>query len=345
MSFPSIELSIYMTGLMLLTRKDKSSGNGHGGDELQMLLPDARKPGALEGTAGSERHIPVVQFPWQNLVNRDTRPFKKFDDLASVAQGLWILDKDVLHVEGAQGAAGLATPAQEIGVLPDEHNRASVRWMARGPEFLKPGMTAPFTRGEGEPLVGVLRLGGGELRTAGFNSQQGQYILFDLEGETSARAVASVVEYRTQVPGNSVRLKATKFDGTEGETLELRPTLDPLQRDRRRIEIWLLNREWDAISKQLPSRPIPQDEPNPEYRFVHQLLHAAPAPAAEHDSFIARQLRRANGAGPNAFPCDDPVMRMLYFPGTGGQNARGGTCSPMVGVIGMLVEKMEGIGL
>ena len=25
--------------------------------------------------------------------------------------------------------------------------------------------------------------------------------------------MASVVEYRTQVPGNSVRLKATKFDG------------------------------------------------------------------------------------------------------------------------------------
>jgi hypothetical protein len=333
-----IDISVYMTGLIFLKAEregDKPPSAVH------TLLPDARTP--IAGTP-DERHVPVVQFDWEGLANDDRRPFRKFFDLAGTRQGLWLLDKDQVEILDVISGP-LTIDESDIERIPTTGNQTSRQWIASprpvaGPLALKPGLVPLEPESENAGLlVASMKLDKGELRPAAFASQQGQFVLVQVEGTAAAvpqRALASVVEYHAKVAGNVVRLKATKFNHQEGEILELNPR--QIQRNgelQRRVEIWLLNREWDSILRQTPSRPVQQDDENSEYRFLTRLL-ARELPEAERDldgrftiADFAKPAR--GGASTNPFPCDNPVMRMLFFPQASGENTRNAPCSPMFG--------------
>jgi hypothetical protein len=333
-----IDVSVYMTGLMFLKAEREGDAAPRA---IHVLLPDARKP--IAGTPPNERHVPVIQFDWEDLANGDRRPFRKFFDLAGMRQGLWLLDKDKVKILDVISDP-LQVDESAVERLPTADNKVSRQWIASprpigGPLSLKPGLV-PFNQNSKNAalLVASMRLDRGELRPASFASQQGQFVLVQVEGTDTTvpqRALASVVEYRVKVAGNAVRLQAEKFDGTEGQVLELNPR-QIQSRDgelQRRVEIWLLNREWDSILRQTPSRPVQQDDENSEYLFLTRLLDRQ-LPEAERKldgRFTIADFAKPTDAPTNPFPCDNPVMRMLFFPQASGENTRNAPCSPMFG--------------
>jgi hypothetical protein len=336
-----IDVSVYMTGLMFLKAEREGEAPPRA---VHVLLPDARNP--VEGTPQDERHIPVIQFDWEDLANGDRRPFRKFFDLAGTRQGLWLLDKDQVEILDVISDP-LRVDESAIGRVPTTGNQESRHWIASPRAFdnvpvsLKPGLV-PFNRHSKNAglLVATMTLDKGRVRPASFASQQGQFVLVQVEGKVDAvprRALASVVEHRVKVEGNSVRLKATKFDGSEGQVLELNPRQIQSRNGelQRRVEIWLLNREWDSILRQTPSRPVHQDGENSEYLFLTRLLdRQLPEAERAHDGrFRIADFAKPAGtdASTNPFPCDNPVMRMLFFPQASGENTRNAPCSPMYG--------------
>lgn len=336
-----IDVSVYMTGLIFLQaeRDGKESPRA-----VHVLLPDARNP--APGTPDNERHVPVIQFDWEDLANSDRRPFRKFFDLAGTRQGLWLLDKDQVKILDAIPQPFEVDEGPVLGRTPTASDRLSRRWIASprpvdGPARLKPGLVPlDFHHENANLLVASMQLDRGVLRPAAFASQQGQFVLVQVEGREPAvpqRALASVVECNFKVRGNAVRLQATKFNGQEGEVLELNPR--QVQRKdgklQRRIELWLLNREWGSILRQTPSRPVRQDDENSEYRFLTRLLDRELPEAelgTEGQLNIADFVKPAGeGSATNPFPCDNPVMRCLFFPQASGENTRNVPCSPMFG--------------
>lgn len=335
-----IDVSVYMTGLMFLKAEREGDADLNA---IHVLLPDARTP--IAGTPTNERHVPAIQFEWDDLVNPDRRPFREFSDLAGARQGLWLLNKDKVKILDVISDP-ITVDEREIGRVPTADDKTSRHWIASpravgGPLSLKPGLV-PFERHgkHADLLVASMALERGELRPASFASQQGQFVLVQVEGRAAAvpqRALASVVEYRVRVEGNVVRLQATKFDDSEGQVL----TLNPRQVQsadgslQHRVEIWLLNREWDSILRQTPSRPVQQNDENSEYLFLTRLLDRQ-LPEAERDldgRFTIADFAKptAAGAPTNPFPCANPVMRMLFFPEASGENTRNAPCSPMYG--------------
>lgn len=333
-----IDVSVYMTGLIFLKAEREGDAAPRA---IHVLLPDARRPTVNEPT--NERHAPVIQFNWEDLANGDRRPFRKFFDLAGTRQGLWLLDKDRVEIDGVV-ADPLEVNEDPIDRVPTPGNQASRRWIASprpgdGPLRLKPGLVPfDFQDPNADLLVASMKLEHGTLRPASFASQQGQFVLVRVESDDPAvpqRALASVVEYNVKVRGNAVRLKARKFNDQEGEVLELNPR-QVLSKDgtlQRRIEIWLLNREWDSILRQTPSRPVQTGDENSEYLFLTGLLDRQ-LPEARQSSdgmFTIADFAKPAGSATNPFPCDNPVMRTLYFPQASGENTRNAPCSPMYG--------------
>lgn len=336
-----IDVSVYMTGLIFL-KAEREPGE-EGPHAIHVLLPDARTPAA--GTPPDETHVPVIQFDWEDLANSDRRPFRKFFDLAGTRQGLWLLDKDRVEILDVIPQV-LEVNENPIDRIPTTENQLSRRWIAsprqvNGSLQLKPGLV-PFDyhSESADLLVASMTLDYGTLRPVSFASQQGQFVLVQVEGREAAvpqRALASVVEHRVQVRGNSVRLRATKFNGQEGEILELNPRQVQGNGDEleRRIEIWLLNREWSSIVRQTPSRPVRQDDENSEYLFLTRLLdrELPEADRAAEGQFTIADFAKpaADGTPTNPFPCTNPVMRSLFFPQASGENTRNAPCSPMYG--------------
>jgi len=331
-----IDVSVYMTGLMFLKAEREGAAPPRA---IHVLLPDARNP--ITGSPANERHVPAIQFDWDDLANGDRRPFRKFFDLAGMRQGLWLLNKDKVKILDVISDP-LRVNESAIDRIPNADNKKSRHWIASPrpvdePLSLKPGLV-PFDQHSKNAalLIASMELEKGELHPAAFASQQGQFVLVQLEGRDTAvprRALASVVEYHVKVEGNAVRLQAEKFDGTEGQILELNPR-QIQSRDgelQRRVEIWLLNREWDSILRQTPSRPVQQDEQNSEYLFLTRLLDRQ-LPEAEQDldgRFTIADFAKPADAPTNPFPCDNPVMRTLFFPQASGENTRNAPCSPM----------------
>lgn len=330
---PTIDVSVYTTGLIFFK---PDPGGGENGVSLHALLPDARRP--VAGVVG-EPHAPVIQFDWEDLVNEDKRPFRRFLDLAGHPQGLWMLDKDQVEICGTAGASnGVAVDETPLtGRVPSQGDLESRRWIAspRRTEDqirLKEGLVPLDPENpNADLLVAAMTLRHGTVRPASFASQQEQFVLVRVEdGGAPERALASVVELTTRVPGPTLKLRAKKFDGQEGQTLELNPRLveGPDGELRRRVEIWLLNLEWDSVLYQTPSRPVAVSSRNREYLLLTSLLERTPPPL-EGEIEIADFVRGGTPTSP--LPCRNPAMRMLYFPQGGGQSIRNVPCSPMWG--------------
>lgn len=338
MTEPTIDVSVYMTGLIFL--KPEVGKGSERADAVHALLVDARTP--VPG-APADVHMPVIQFDWEDLVDGDKRPFRKFSDLAGKDQGLWILDKDQVEIcgtacgiDGIDGVAVDATPA--AGRVPSQGDMRSRRWIASPKKtedqirFKEGVVPLDPDSPNADLLVAAMAFHQGTLRPASFASQQERFVLVRVEDDSAPeRAMASVVEYTTRVPGNTLKLKAKKFNGQEGQTLELNPRLveGPDGELRRRVEIWLLNLEWDCILHQSPGRPVTLASRNSEYRILTNLLDRTPPPL--EGQIEITDLASPGDAPTSPFPCRNPVMRMLYFPQGAGQSIRNVPCSPIWG--------------
>jgi hypothetical protein len=329
-----IDLRIYFAGLMVVDL---------GKDRAQSLLVNAREPERLgEKTRGTVPHIPIVQFAWKEAIG-DLRPFGCFRDAFGAEKGYWVLDKDIVQLDPNLETAERTLKQSDEPVLAgqttphtkDDHE--SLRWLTPlhaeggGPAEIKEALLDPLLRSEETvPILASVRMKHGFLRTVAFASEAGNFVLWDFGDGREPRAAASVLEYRVQVYGSSVLLVATKFDGTQGQELELEPSRNG--HNGRRLEIWVLNLEWDIVESQRPPRPVQFQRENPELHFYQDVL-AKPSTGNGLPRAIKRVpgQREAEGAsefGPVVEPCRDPGMRKLHFPSAAGETANAAACSP-----------------
>jgi hypothetical protein len=321
----TIDFRMYFSGLMVFDRQQ---------DAVEALLIDARRPEAAD-IAGTERvppHYPVVQFAWDDAVS-DRRAFGKFLDTGGQLKGYWPLDADVLMLDPSVETVSdelevVAEPARGRQVPANAEDARSFDWIAplrgglRQDLFQNGRDRRPAIGGE---LAATVRMTRGAVRPAAFASEFLEFVVLEFDGE-HRQAIVSVVEHAIKVKGESVRLRAEKFNGEPGEVLELVP---PRLGDRR-VEVWMLNREWDQIEHQIPPHAVDFQRGNPDYLFFHQLV-----PESSRPRTLPRGHSRVGTdpaiVSPNLSPCHDPVMRRLYFPsGEGGELTLAAPCSPAV---------------
>jgi hypothetical protein len=343
-----IELRVYFGGLIAFLPR---------GPEMSAVLVDVRQPSRLKGTEGIEPHRPVILVDGRYVVpSHDTPPMKAIKDSQGKEKHAWVLDNDVIEIgpyaqlspplleKRLESTAGLTLPVNEV-------NAESLEWMA---PLAGTGSTSPrFKTGVCDPLgaeedlssvAAVVMLRRGVLKTAGFASESNRYLVARM-GEAPERASALVVELRATVEprpkADRVELRSVKFDGSPGHALQLKPltvgdivgpndddsTLTDVERNKKVIEIWVLNLEWEIVKRQRPPRPVRLPESNPEFRFFFDLLQqplGAPAPP------VAVAHRRG-ALVPGFAPCLDPAMRRLFFPSTSGELVSASACSPTRG--------------
>lgn len=319
----TIDFRMYFSGLMVFDHQE---------DAVEALLVDARRPEEA-GVPGTERipsHIPVVQFAWDDAVS-DRRAFGKFLDTGGQLKGYWPLDGDVLmldpSVETVDDGLEIDTEPPLGGKVPVSVKDArSFHWIAPLRGGLREGL---FQKGrERRPAIGgelaaTVRMTRGAVQPAAFASEFLEFVVLEFDGE-HRQAIVSVVEHAVRVKGQSVRLRAEKFNGEPGEVLELVP---PRHGDRR-VEVWMLNREWDQIEHQIPPHAVDFQQGNPDYLFFHHLV-----PETSRPRTLPRGHSRVKTnpavVTPNLSPCQDPVMKRLYFPsGEGGELTLAAPCSP-----------------
>jgi hypothetical protein len=327
----TIDLRIYFAGLSVL--RPYATG-------IQALVVDARSPESTNiqwPTDASGRpdlpepHYPVIQFNWDDAVG-DRQVFGHFTDSIGQEKGYWLLDKDVVTLDPEtqiveENFDQLDQPLNEE-TPSDGKSARSLRWIsplpsANGtPPELIDGLEEPFNSPAADQLLaGVVRLNKGALRPAGFASEQAHFVVWKFGSKT--QAIASVVEYSATVQGSSVQFAATKFDGSPGDTLELLPARNG---EKNRLEVWVLNRSWDAIEKQRPPRPVELNKTNSEYLYFHHLVQGAPSPSKVLPQ--GQKLVAPGAVSPALRPCEDPGMRRLYFPTARGQMSAAAPCSP-----------------
>lgn len=267
-------------------------------------------------------------------------------------RGFWFLEKEILQLDPE-----MATEETELIVnrsvmpadfiVPGKSDMLSINWVApmRGKgdkePRLKKGITDPLNSPEAqERLAATFLLDRGCLRPAAFASELGHFVTFDSAGETQAQV--SVLELKVRVRDRKVRIISTRFDGSPGRTLELEipeediKTLEPDTEGGRegtkRIEVWLLNREWTAIRDQTPARAVDYEEINPEYLFLYDLITDDTRPGEEKFPVAIQRCRAREGddtTPPGCWPCDDPAMKRVYFiTGDYGEAALSAPCSP-----------------
>lgn len=319
----TVELRMFFSGLMVFARREREK-------DVHAILVDTEVSPRIPQTEGMPRHVPVVQFAWDEAVG-DRKPFGSFEDVFGQRKGYWMLDKDVLTLDPGMETveSSLSFHFDEVGdqATPVEGNRQSFNWLSPltdkdgKPGELRQGLVPPQADAPAaEYLAASVHLTRGALQPAAFASELGQFISLRFPDDKE-HAVASVLEYRVKVKGRRVRLVAKKFDGSPGEVLELLPTNGG---DDPTVEVWILNREWENIEKQILARPVVLGQQNPEYLFFFNLLEYPPDPGK-----LPRNNERVTGAiSPNVSPCDDPAMRRLYFPTGGGETTFAAPCSP-----------------
>jgi hypothetical protein len=326
-----IDLHIYFAGLMTFTRK---------GDEMRALLVDARTPGRVPGTEDALPHEPVVQFTAADAPNPPPS-CRLFRDAYGHDKGIWVLNKDFVQLDPALATTEEALDPTDRAIGQQEIPATSA--IAESTQWLVPlrgqgGATAVFKRGlldplgspyNAKPIVASVRLERGTLHSAGFTSELGSFVIWGIEGSVE-RAMTSIVEWRVTVEEEPVRLLSTKFDGSPGETLELKHPSGA----RPRIEVWILNMERDIIEQQRPPAPVPLGSPSPEYLYFDDLL-VNPSAFNRAPIGMRRKAGGKDGDGrvitPAVAPCLDLGMKRLYFASVEGENAYSAPCSPNFG--------------
>lgn len=334
---PEIDLRVYFAGLSVFVDE---------GGTFQVLLPDARKPRDLGEFGRAEPHYAVVQFDQRDAV-KPSDAFGEFPDRQGQTKRYWLLDKDYLTVDsedvvetglevdrldgGGRGGANGSGNGQGPGLLPTDHSKAKVEWIAPlsgvggAVPRLKPGLRDPLgsSLDATKPLAGTFRLDRGEIVPAAFAAELGGFVIGGFPSpapQERQQALASVVLYKVRVRAPSVRLAAKKFDGSDGESVELSPGTN----GGRRVEVWVLNRSWPGIVDQVPTRPVQLGSPNPDYIYFNDFLEN-PLEVAR----LPRAVQRLKAEiEPGIEPCDDPAMRQLYFARSGGETLNAAPCSP-----------------
>lgn len=321
-----IDLRIYFAGLAVFAED---------GQIVRTLLPDARRGRDLGDLGRAEPHYAVIQFDQRQA--RGNPPFETFTDRRGMPKGYWLLDKDFVtldpDLETEEHRLDFRRNGRNGEPTPTTGNAQSIEWVAplsglggASPQF-KTALLNPVGRKlkETEPLAGLVLLDRGQLSPVGFASEVGGFVIGQFPNG-SQQALASVVGYRATVEAPSVRLVSRKFDGSPGESLELKPR----DEDAHRVEVWVLNRGWEGIARQRPPRRVEIGTPNPDYIFFNNLIEN---PIDEHD--LPRTVKRLPGGATLSDvmdPCRDPAMRQLYFPDPlGGETLNASPCSPAHG--------------
>lgn len=199
--------------------------------------------------------------------------------------------------------------------------------LATKAQFLKPELSMEDV---GDDLAARFTIQGGKIEPAGFSFDSATREMFIYNIGGIEQAVASVVEWSIDVPGDYVTFKASGFSNhdhpRDHRFLTLRPA--PGESD---VEVWLLNREIDEVIGQNP--PVESEFEGPlrqkhEYLFLSQLLEEpqqSASPVRGRRPRLARQDEHFKQA-----KIRNRTMRRIYFPGEDGEGDHvGGPCSPL----------------
>ncbi len=326
-----IDLRIYFSGLIAIAEDNKP------GRPLssQALLVEARDPARVPRAKGAPPHYAVLQFSAEDFEGDPPKFLERRVGGAGLPDRLlWFLDKDTVGLDPA-----LPTYERDLHVtrapingrtLPGAGDLGSIAWVSPlevrpfAVPRLRAGILDPIrSRSNAKRLAGAFLLRRGTLLPAAFVTELNHFVLFDYPGH-GPRAITSVLQLAVQVQGGEVRFLSQKFDGSKGEMITLKPKAVSSRCPR--VEVWVLNREWEAIDSLAPSRPILREQFSPEYFLLYDLLERQPCDG----ELLPRALRlqRRLEVPPHLHECINPEMRRIYFPTSVGEGAVSSPCSP-----------------
>jgi len=185
----------------------------------------------------------------------------------------------------------------------------------------------------GDDLAARFTLRGGKIEPAGFSfdSATRELFIYDIGG--IEQAVASVVEWSIDIPGDSVTFRTTCFEGHAAKRKHRYLTLRP-ESGEEDVEVWLLNREIDEVIGQNP--PVESEFEGPlRQRHEHMILCRLLQGTQE----LQQNTAPVRGKHPRLARDDEhfkqahirnQTMRRIYFPGEDGEGDHvGGPCSPV----------------
>ncbi|MDJ0839102.1 MAG: hypothetical protein QNK37_21480 [Acidobacteriota bacterium] len=272
------ELRIFFTGVCLFAPKAPG--------DWRVLLADALKPDVcIPGDQTPPKsHAGVIQFQQKNVNPHNTPdrfPIHEDDD-----HTFWFLDREFVSIS----AKGCFTPdSLEIDLntcsfepYPRTRNQMdNIRYVApmlgidSGGNLerarLIDGLLDPiFSNNANELLVGCVRLDKGRLVPCSFGRFEGPNC-FDRDGVQQIHA--NVVQLSVWVDAETVEIASTRFDGTRGKKISLRPEQGKRKYHPPVVEVWVMNLELDQIIE-LGGEPdqLGVDMYDLEYKLMETLL-------------------------------------------------------------------------
>ena len=336
----AFDLNIYFTGLCVFVPKGDRS-------QVDVLLIDTKNSGTDDKRnsgkkdAKQKEHVAVVQY---NIRNRksDLPNYPLFQDSEGEIKGLWLLDQERLSFENDDKffPGKLDIDLDEVTGYPETKVDArSFNWIAplcdKNGKIYKIDMKKLNNgiEGSGLNLLARMSLRSGSLRPACFSVDPVTNKFFIWEFMDRLQAVASVVLLKLRVDSDEVCLVAEKFKKQKPgikRYLSLGP--DPeRQMDgiSDPVEIWIMNREFDAICNQSAPGEKEFGLGNEESEFEHfrDALKGNVGEGVGGKNPVPKHTRGCAG-NLNLDGCLDVAMRKIYFPLCSGEKWPSGNCPP-----------------
>lgn len=342
----AFRLRIFFSGLCVFVPIEKDGKIV----EVQVLFPNAdgeERIKAVTGTNFLKPHKTFLQFRYENRISQiPSYPF--FFDAENRLNGLWELKGENLEIlaPGSRNPLNIRVEmlkrviaANHGPEMPSVYGRGSRDFYWVSPlrddqgnlaeirqDLLADPLDVPDTI---KDLRARMVIRNGKLSPTAFSADGGKKEFFIYKVGNQFQTIATVVELRLDIEGDRAMFQARKFQSaqTNDPPFTRRLMLGP-EPGEEEIEVWVLNREYDEVTRQ---QPIPESQHNlrqkQEFLFYKTLLEGSVPCNAP-----SLAINRAKKGDADFFNINvrNTAMRRLYFPTFDGEGGNvGGPCSPV----------------